>query len=81
MSDNQWIPIDERLPPDNVAVLVYLDGAGVEMAYRTKGQWGISFTDHVHAGHFYTHWMPLPAGPEGDGCRCRWPRREKPCTA
>lgn len=78
MTDNQWIPLDERLPPDNVAVLVYHESGGPEMAYRTDNQWCISWTTHKWAGFGYTHWMPLPPGPDGDGCHSRWPRRDNP---
>ena len=62
MSD-QWIPVSERLPPDNVAVLVNHESSGVEMAFRQGGQWGISWTNHLHSGCAYTHWMPLPSPP------------------
>lgn len=60
----RWIPVEERLPPDNVAVLVNHESTGVEMAFRQDGQWGISWTNHMHSGCAYTHWMPLPAPPE-----------------
>ena len=59
----QWIPVSERLPPDNVAVLVNHETTGVEMAFRQDGQWGICWTNHMHSGCAYTHWMPLPAPP------------------
>ena len=59
----QWIPVGERLPQDNVAVLVNHDPGGVEMAFRQDGQWGISHTNVLSSGCAYTHWMPLPAPP------------------
>jgi hypothetical protein len=61
--DSQWVPIEERLPPDNVSVLVNHEMSGVEMAFRQEGQWVISWTDHMHSGCAYTHWMPLPEPP------------------
>jgi hypothetical protein len=61
--ERRWIPVEERLPPDNVAVLVNHESSGVEMAFRQDGQWGISWTNHMHSGCAYTHWMPLPEPP------------------
>ena len=59
----QWIQVEERLPPDNVAVLVNHESFGLEMAFRQDGQWGISWTNHMHSGCAYTHWMQLPEPP------------------
>lgn len=64
LNDPGWIPVEERLPPDKVAVLVNHESTGVEMAFRQDGQWGIAWTSHMHSGCAYTHWMPLPAPPE-----------------
>jgi hypothetical protein len=63
-SKGRWIPVEERLPPDNVAVLVNHESTGVEMAFRQGGQWGISWTNHMHSGCAYTHWMPLADPPK-----------------
>ena len=60
---SQWIPVSERLPADNVSVLVNHAHTGIEMAFRQDGQWVITWVGHMHAGHFYTHWMPLPEPP------------------
>lgn len=59
----EWIPLAERLPPDNVAVLVNHDPGGVEMAFRQDGQWCISWTNFLHSGSGYTHWRELPERP------------------
>lgn len=59
----QWIPVGERLPPDNVAVLVNHDPGGVEMAFCQDGQWGVSHANVLGSGAAYTHWMPLPEPP------------------
>jgi hypothetical protein len=59
----RWIPVEERLPEDNVAVLVWHDPGGVEMAFRQGSQWCISWTNHWHSGSAYTHWMPPPGQP------------------
>ena len=60
----QWISVDERLPPDNVSVLVNHEDTGIEMAFRQDGQWGITWVGYMHGGVAYTHWMPLPEPPE-----------------
>jgi hypothetical protein len=60
-----WIPVSERLPPDNKMVLVNHDGTGIEMAARQPdGQWVICWTGFETNGVAYTHWMPLPEPPE-----------------
>jgi len=64
--ERRWIPVGERLPADNVAVLCWVDGCGAEMVWREKGQWFLSFAGYPISDFTYTHWQPLPTGPEGD---------------
>ena len=65
--ERRWIAVTERLPPDNVAVLVNHDSGGVEMAFREGGRWNISHAGVSVPDCSYTHWMPLPAPPsEGE---------------
>jgi hypothetical protein len=61
----RWISVGERLPEDNVAVLCWVDGCGAEMVWREKGQWFMSFAGYPISDLAYTHWQPLPPGPEG----------------
>jgi len=63
-SAHRWIPVSERLPPDNVSVLVNHQDGGVEMAFRERGLRCISWTNYPHSGSGYTHWQHLPAPPE-----------------
>ena len=65
--ERRWVPVGERLPPDNVAVLCWVDGCGAEMVWREKGQWFLSFAGYPISDSTYTHWMPLPPGPEAAG--------------
>ena len=65
--ERRWVPVGERLPPDNVAVLCWVDGCGSEMVWREKGQWFLSFAGYPISDSTYTHWMPLPPGPEANG--------------
>jgi hypothetical protein len=62
--ERRWIPVGERLPTDNVAVLCWVDGCGAEMVWRQKGQWFLSFAGYPISDSTYTHWQPLPPGPE-----------------
>ena len=62
--ERRWVPSEEKMPPENVAVLVWHDAGGVEMAYREKGSWFMSFLGYSVSDSSYTHWMPLPAPPE-----------------
>jgi hypothetical protein len=59
------VPVGERLPEDNVAVLCCGDGIGAEMVWREHGKWHLSFVGTQIGPSTYTHWMPLPPGPEG----------------
>ena len=60
---SEWISVDERLPDENVRVLVYINS---ERSY-TKID-----TDRLKEGKFVrwykdvTHWMPLPKPPKGE---------------
>ena len=59
----EWISVEERLPPDGKAVLVVLRNNDmkvqwVEIGIRWHGQW-----NDVER-FIVTHWMPLPEPPE-----------------
>ena len=64
--ERRWVPVGEGLPPDNVAVLCWVDGSGAEMVWREKGQWFLSFAGYPISDSAYTHWQPLPTGPEAN---------------
>lgn len=51
-----WIPVTERLPEENVAVLTWGEQAVVLIDWHRNGKWFV--TDGV------THWMPLPDPPK-----------------
>jgi hypothetical protein len=60
-SAQQWIPVTERLPEENTAVLTYRE-SGIEVEFREKRGWDYDeFTQCP-----VTHWMPLPQPPKGE---------------
>jgi hypothetical protein len=70
----QWISVKDRLPEEDVAVLVYgqvlndpPDVIGVRRRYNGDQEW--KYTWESEDGFIYreddvTHWMPLPKPPE-----------------
>ena len=58
----RWIPVTEKIPPDQEEVLV-LTRSKNGVRNVDKGYWAI---DHfIHRGRaVVTHWMPLPGWPE-----------------
>lgn len=55
----RWIPVDERLPPDEMSVLAFKSNGHVDKTCRYAGGWLLpSLEPHV------THWMPLPEPPK-----------------
>lgn len=66
----RWIPVEERLPRDNVDVLVRkgrMCGNVTVVAYRCTGNncWTMSDGDYQEFQDIVvTHWMPLPEPPE-----------------
>ena len=70
----QWISVKDRLPEEDIAVLVYgqvlndpPDVIGVRRRYKGDQEW--KYTWESEDGFIYreddvTHWMPLPAAPK-----------------
>ena len=66
--ERRWVPVEEKLPSGNVAVLAWGPFCGgAEMVWRENGKWHLSFVGTYIPDSTYTHWMPLPPGPEGEG--------------
>jgi len=56
-----WIPVSERLPPDETVVLAW-SGKRVAFGYMSDGQWIDTLYGWViPLGP--SHWMPLPEPP------------------
>ena len=65
--DRGWISVEERLPSGNVGVLAWGPfNNGAEMVWREQGKWFLSFVGTYIPDSTYTHWMPLPTGPEAN---------------
>jgi hypothetical protein len=62
---NNWISVDENLPPDGKRVLVALNtayaGERVHLAARSDKDW---FSDCGDMDFVPAFWMPLPEAPE-----------------
>ncbi len=66
--ERRWVPVGERLPEDNVGVLAWGPcNGGAEMVWREHGKWHLSFVGTYIPDSTYTHWQPLPTGPEVHG--------------
>ena len=59
---NEWVSVEERLPPKKQNVLAYSPRSGIAEADYADGVWmqyrWSAVMDDV------THWMPLPAPPD-----------------
>ena len=68
VEERRWIPVEEKLPSGNVAVLAWGPfNGGAEMVWRENGKWNLSFVGTYIPDSTYTDWMPLPPGPEASG--------------
>ena len=56
----RWVPVEERLPDDEIEVLA-TDGRDMMVAFRSGGWYFVNAQEGVYLN--VTHWMDLPAGP------------------
>ena len=59
----RWIPVTERVPEENVRVLVHISG---KRSYTTLDTDRLQYRNWVRWGNEVTHWMPLPEPPKED---------------
>ena len=57
----KWIPVTERLPEENTAVLTYRE-SGIQAEFR----WHKGWDNDEFTPCQVTHWMPLPEPPKGE---------------
>lgn len=59
----EWISVDEKLPDEDIRVLVYINSdrsyTNIDTDRFSKGTWVRWYKD-------VTHWMPLPEPPKGE---------------
>lgn len=75
LEDSRWIPVTERLPEDEVDVLIYSTDKNINKAYRrykpwTENQMEWLVFETLGYGYIYDDdevlaWMPLPKPYEG----------------
>ena len=59
---NEWVSVEERLPPPNVRVLAYRPDEDDNSPYKYTNMWGWAVKESIrHKG--ITHWTLLPAPP------------------
>lgn len=57
----RWIPVDEKLPDEDIKVLVAVD-ENIQICFRSCGWWWTVADVDAHSVNA-THWMPLPKPP------------------
>lgn len=62
---NRWIPVGERLPDDNVAVMICLENNCIDIMYHEADRWHMDYNGIAYADDCVTHWRPLPEPPAG----------------
>ena len=69
--ERRWVPVGERLPEEGVEVLWWCGELGQDMGVYVGAKKGllIEWGSHewVIDSECFTHWMPLPPGPEAAG--------------
>lgn len=71
MKNNGWISVKERLPEEDVRVLIAVkrDRHPVSVGYRSDypdRSWYDNIEEFAVEAEDITHWMPLPPAPEGE---------------
>ena len=60
---NEWVSVEEQLPPPNVRVLAYRPNEDDNSPYKYTNMWGWAIKESIrHKG--ITHWMYYPAPPD-----------------
>lgn len=65
MNKNEWISVDDRLPPRGERVLATTGGGVFVVWTDNDDEWYIGGIRFEQFFGFVTHWMPLPEAPKG----------------
>ena len=64
-----WISVKDRLPDQNIRVLVWMQDNEEEYTQIDTDRWSCTMEQGYHWirwGNRVTHWMPLPQPPKGE---------------
>ena len=65
----EWISVKDRLPEQNIRVLVWMQDNEQEYTQIDTDRWSCTMEQGYHWirwGNRVTHWMPLPQPPKGE---------------
>ena len=65
----EWISVKDRLPDQNIRVLVWMQDNEEEYTQIDTDRWSCTMEQGYHWirwGNRVTHWMPLPQPPKGE---------------
>ena len=59
MKAEDWIKVEDRLPEENVAVLLLSNKRAVAVGILDDGNWLINNASHVFRLSTFNYWMPI----------------------
>ena len=59
MKAEDWIKVEDRLPEENVVVLLLSNKRAVAVGILDDGHWLVNNESHVFRLSTFTYWMPI----------------------